>query len=687
MARELAKQAIEIDPKFTSAYAQLAFTYYNAARSFFEPKEEALDAALANANKAMELDDGSAYAHAALAAIYDGRGDTRRGLEFAEKAANLSPNDFVAQAVLGLNLSRAGRFEEAVPYLKLAMRLAPNYPAWIPSALGDAHLALGDFASAEEAIKKKLARENTPESVWEAHAKLALVYAQTNRERDADQAVSRARELHPSGSIALARATNSFRHNPDVFDAWVRIWRRLGVPEVPGMQAFRPQDRLTGEELRALRSSSPWAYGVDPQKGVEYWSFTNPQSEIEVAGIWTGVGNQIRGNEYIEDDLLCANYSGLGKYCVAYYRNPGGTRKNNDEYVVVSGVGAFPVSVYKHRPPALAGKLRNVPETAPLPLADKPSIAVLPFDNLSNNPEQDYFADGMADTLLTDLSGLSGLFVIARNSSFAYKGKSVDVRQVGRELGVKFVLEGSVLRVGDQVRINAQLIDTATGGHVWADRYDGSMKDVFALQDKVIRAIVEELAITLNVAEEEGLAQPETQIVAAYDAFLQGWDRYLRQTQEDNAKAVTFFEKALEFDPDYARSYAALALAQMAAVFNQWHKALYVECTGLMNQRMGCVNTVATMAVLNLEEAKSRPPTPLYHLAVSIWQTSQKNHADAVLHAEQAVALDPNDPSLLSNLSWVLTGAAQHRAEGHGRGLPGDAGALGPGERYRDTHG
>ncbi|MEE9602130.1 MAG: adenylate/guanylate cyclase domain-containing protein, partial [Thermoguttaceae bacterium] len=199
-------------------------------------------------------------------------------------------------------------------------------------------------------------------------------------------------------------------------------------------------------------------------------------------------------------------------------------------------------------------------ERMAFPLPDKPSIAVLPFSNMSEDQSQEYFADGMTEDLITDLSKISGLFVIARNSSFSYKGQQVKVRQVAEELGVRFVLEGSVRRSGDQVRINAQLIDATTGGHLWAERYDGSLADVFGLQDTVTERIVSALAVHLTVGEEARVSRRETDDVAAYDAFLQGWEHYRRRTPGEFAKAVGYFERAVELDQQYGRAYAALAI-------------------------------------------------------------------------------------------------------------------------------
>jgi len=153
------------------------------------------------------------------------------------------------------------------------------------------------------------------------------------------------------------------------------------------------------------------------------------------------------------------------------------------------------------------------------PLPDKPSIAVLPFTNMSGDPEQEYFADGMTEDLITDLSKISGLFVIARNSTFSYKGKQVKVGQIAEELGVRYILEGSVRRVGNQVRINAQLIDAISGGHLWAERYDGSLENVFELQDEVTLSIVAALVVKLTTAEQELYVQHETDNPEAYDSI------------------------------------------------------------------------------------------------------------------------------------------------------------------------
>ncbi|MEE9297182.1 MAG: adenylate/guanylate cyclase domain-containing protein, partial [Phycisphaerae bacterium] len=193
------------------------------------------------------------------------------------------------------------------------------------------------------------------------------------------------------------------------------------------------------------------------------------------------------------------------------------------------------------------------------PLPDKPSIAVLPFTNMSEDPGQEYFADGMTEDLITDLSKISGLFVIARTSTFTYKGKSMKVREIAQELGVRYVLEGSVRLAGDRVRINAQLIDATTGGHLWADRYDGSLANIFSLQDKVTEKIVAALALKLTDSEQAQLRRKPTDNLEAYDYYLRAKQGAYSYDGEGFADALSLYEKAVALDPKFAEAYAGYA--------------------------------------------------------------------------------------------------------------------------------
>ena len=184
------------------------------------------------------------------------------------------------------------------------------------------------------------------------------------------------------------------------------------------------------------------------------------------------------------------------------------------------------------------------------------SIIVLPFINMSGDADQEYFSDGLTEDLITDLSKISNLFVIARNSSFTYKGKAVNVQDIGREMGVKYALEGSVRKAGQRVRITAQLIDTVSGGHIWADRFDRNLDDIFALQDDVTQQIVSVLAVKVGEGEKHRIYDRDTDNVAAYDYFLRGLEYYNRFSPEGNHKARELFEKAIDLDPGYTMAYA-----------------------------------------------------------------------------------------------------------------------------------
>jgi TolB-like protein len=214
---------------------------------------------------------------------------------------------------------------------------------------------------------------------------------------------------------------------------------------------------------------------------------------------------------------------------------------------------AEPVRVYRVRS---AGGVVARPALA---LPDKPSIAVLPFQNMSGDTEQEYFADGMVEEIITALSRFRQLFVIARNSTFTYKGRAVDVKQVRRELGVRYILEGSVRKSGSRIRITGQLIDTATGAHLWADRFDGAVEDIFDLQDQVTARVVGAIAPKLEEAEIERAKRKPTESMDAYDQFLRGMANLYKWTKEGNEEALAHFYRAIDLDPNYAAAYGLAA--------------------------------------------------------------------------------------------------------------------------------
>lgn len=230
--------------------------------------------------------------------------------------------------------------------------------------------------------------------------------------------------------------------------------------------------------------------------------------------------------------------------------------------VLIAAVAAV---VYQTKSPPIQVSENNAnPLVRPFPV--KPSIAVLPFANLNNDPDQDYFSDGITNDIITDLSKFSGLAVTASNTSFKYKGQSPDITELGKTLRVKYILEGSVQKAGDQVRINAQLIDTASGNHIWAHRFDRQIEDIFELQDEIIETTVRKLALKVNQSERALAMRKSTGKLEAYDYYLQAYHHHYQRTLDGNIKARQLFQKAIALDPNYAAAYVGLAQVRERAV-------------------------------------------------------------------------------------------------------------------------
>jgi adenylate cyclase len=275
-----------------------------------------------------------------------------------------------------------------------------------------------------------------------------------------------------------------------------------------------------------------------------------------------------------------------------------------------------------------------------LPLPDKPSIVVLPFVNMSNDPEQEYFSNGITEDITADLSKISSLFVIARNSAFTYKGKAVKVQEVSREMGVRYVLEGSVRKAGNQVRVTTQLIEATTGGHLWSERYDRPFTDIFTLQDEIRQKIVLALKVKLTPEEQERFKRAPTNSLEAYDYYLRGLESGSPpSTKEANAQARQMCERALELDPQYAAAYARLSLTYWMEWFSQWSQDPQALEHGL---------EMAQKAVA-LDES-----LPVAHLILGWVYLMKKQHDQAQTEMERAITLDPNfDPGYLG-LAFVL---------------------------------
>jgi adenylate cyclase len=279
-----------------------------------------------------------------------------------------------------------------------------------------------------------------------------------------------------------------------------------------------------------------------------------------------------------------------------------------------------------------------------LPLPFKPSIAVLPFVNMSSDPQQEYFSDGMTDTLITDLSKLSGLFVIARNSTFAYKGKAIKPQQVSQELGVRYVVEGSVQKAEARVRIIAQLIDASTGGHLWAERYDRDLKDILVLQDEITQKIVNALQVKLTTGEQGRIGHVSTHNLEAYDYYLRGKEYWERATQEANGQARQLFERATALDPQFALAYTALSFTYLRVWLWVWS-----------------YDPQALEQALELaEEARALDDTlPEAHMLLGLTYAYKGQPEQGLIEGERAIALDPNCAWCHIGLAEVLLLAGQ----------------------------
>ena len=289
-----------------------------------------------------------------------------------------------------------------------------------------------------------------------------------------------------------------------------------------------------------------------------------------------------------------------------------------------------PIRIWRWHPDSAQATATNgrQPNTAnPEPQA---AIAILPFTNMSGDPEQEYFSDGISEDIITDLSKIAGLMVIARNSSFTYKRRSVDVRTIGRELGVQSVLEGSIRRAGNRVRITAQLIDATSGGHLWAERYDRDLTDIFEVQDDVTRRIVDALKVTLSPGEKERLAEAKTSNLAAYDYLLRG--RELMLGEEKNRRtfeqSIACFKKALEHDPDYSQAYACLGFAHIFDYQNRW--------TDHPDSSLPLAKQFARQAL------EKDPNEPLARCVSAMTASLEKDLVRAKSEIDVALSLNPN---------------------------------------------
>jgi adenylate cyclase len=392
------------------------------------------------------------------------------------------------------------------------------------------------------------------------------------------------------------------------------------------------------------------------ETGRLYGDGVNIAARLE--GLAEGGGICLSGTAYDQvEGKLPFGYDFLGEHTVknitrpirvyrlrldASPRLPG--RQRGGRRLVLGSVGAIVVLVLLGAGAWAGWRWLKTPTSAGRPaLPDKPSVAVLPFTNLSRDPSQEYFNDGITEDLITGLSKLSGLFVIARNSVFTYKGKAVKIGDVARDLGVRYVLEGGVQRWDSRVRITAQLVDAMTGYHIWAERYDREVRDIFTLQDEVTQQIVRALAVKLTEGEQGRIARVRTS-PEVYDLVLRGSVERRRTTREANAESRRLYAKALDLDPTYAQAYMGLSWAHLQS----WQLLWTTDRDTLERAQ-----ELAERAIV-LDDTLAAGHSLLGQ--IYLWK---KDHDRAIAQAERAVALAPNDADGYETLAEVLAWAGR----------------------------
>ena len=305
--------------------------------------------------------------------------------------------------------------------------------------------------------------------------------------------------------------------------------------------------------------------------------------------------------------------------------------------VITAAVAIWKLYIKPPPPTEVASKEKMV-----YPLPDKPSIAVLPFSNMSEDPKQEYFSDGITEEIITALSKVPRLFVIARNSTFTYKGKAVKVKQVSEELGVRYVLEGSVRKSGDKVRITAQLIDALTGHHLWAERYDRDLKDIFALQDEITMKIITAVQVELTAGERANVAAKGTKNLEAFMKYMQAIENLTRQTKEGNMAGRKLAEEAITLDSKYSKGYIALAQTHLIDIM--------IGTTESPEQSLVKASELLKKAIVfNISE-------PDGHSNLGIVYLMMRQYEKALSEVERAVSLNPNHFGSLLRLVYVLNG-------------------------------
>jgi adenylate cyclase len=512
LAKKLAEEAVALDPEYASAY-------YNLARSHMvdvwlgtsKSPRESLVTAMKLLQKAVELNETYAEAHALLGFLYSMIRQHDKALAQGEKGVAFNPNSAECHFRLGKILTFVGKWEESIPEYEKAIRLNPIPPNMYIYSIGLAYGFTGKYDDAITWCEKAIRQE--PNSLM-AHMFMAVVKSWSGRDDEALVEADEVLRIQPKFTIDNFKKTLTYKRKDDI-ERFLSALRKAGLPESP-----------------------------------------------------------------------------------------------------------------------------------PLPLPDKPSIAVLSFDNMSGDPKQEYLSDGISENIISALSKISKMFVIARNSTFTYKGKPVNVKQVSRELGVRYVLEGSVQKAGDQLRVTAQLVDATTGNHLWSERYDRELKDIFALQDDITKKIITALQVKLTEGEQARAAAKGTNNLQAYLKCLQANEYFNQSNIESNALGKQLAEEAIALDPEYAWAYYVRAKTYMMDV--------WLDTTKSPKQSLAKAMELLQKAIV-FDETFAEA-----HGTLGFLYSMARQHDKAVAETEKAVILNPNSADAHMYLGKVLTFAERY---------------------------
>ena len=503
-----------------------------------------------------------------------------------EKAAELDPNYALGWCSIGWTYYREGRF---------GWTDTPTKSLALAEELGQKALALNDLMS-------------------EAYSLLSVVYM---ARRQHDKAVAYAEKtiaLAPNFASNLATVALPFLYSgkPEVAIELVQTAMRHS-PYYPSwyLPILGLAYRLTGQYDEAIDALESWRARANPRSSIPYLCLAYTYEE---AG--RGEEAQVAVGEILKRNSK-ASIEHYAKSNLFPYKNPAEIER------VLNSL-----------------RKAGMPDKPPMPLPDKPSIAVLAFDNMTGDPQQEYLSDGISENIISALSNISNLFVIARNSTFTYKGKPARVQQIGRELGVRYVLEGSVQRAGDRLRVTAQLIDATTGNHLWSERYDRDLKDIFALQDEITLKILAALQVKLIHGEQARMWAKGTENLDAYLKLMQAREYYLQMNLDSAALARQMAEEAIALDPEYGDAYSWLGATHMLDVFLGSSKAPKESIAKAIQLTQKALALDDSLAV-----ARSR---------LGFLYTLIRQHEKGVAEAELGVALNSNSAGAYDYLGFAL---------------------------------